>query len=188
MLTQQLVAGIQTPNRRGEPVLYRFLTPTDDLVAITGLLHRAYAPLAAAGMRYVASHQPVEMTRQRMAKGDTIVAVSSEEVVGVVTLARASETQGTPFYDRDDVAMFGQYAVNPDMQHTGVGSTLLALVEKLAAERGVRELALDTSEHAAALIEMYAAHGYRFVEHFRFSTVNYRSVVMAKTLPAAGGS
>ena len=43
----------------------RRLVPGDDLVALTALLHRACAPLAAAGMRYRASHQSVADTAER---------------------------------------------------------------------------------------------------------------------------
>jgi len=182
MLRRQLIDGITRPDRSGRPVRYRFVRLTDDVAAMTDLLHRAYAPLAAAGMHYVASHQSADVTVQRMAKGDTVVAVITDHVIGTVTLARASETSGSPFYDRIDVAHFGQFAVDPEHQRSGIGSTLLTLVETLAEERGVRELGLDTSEHASGLIRLYSAKGYRFVEFSRWSTVNYRSVIMAKTI------
>ncbi|MGE0705589.1 MAG: hypothetical protein AB7F99_12680 [Vicinamibacterales bacterium] len=44
-------------------VRYRRILPDDDLDAITAMLHEAYAPLAAAGMRFVASHQSMDTTR-----------------------------------------------------------------------------------------------------------------------------
>jgi hypothetical protein len=53
---------------RSSEIQYRELRVTDDVVAITHLLHEAYAPLAAAGMRYVASHQSPEITRNEWAK------------------------------------------------------------------------------------------------------------------------
>jgi GNAT superfamily N-acetyltransferase len=78
------------------------------------------------------------------------------------------------------VARFGQFAVRPSYQRAGIGSTLMSLIERRAAERGVVELALDTSEHAAHLIAFYQASGYRFVEHCQWAMVNYRSVLFAK--------
>ena len=135
-------------------VTYRALHVDDDLDAITQLLHAAYAPLAAAGMRYVVSHQDVATTKRRMARGETFVAVRDDAVVGVITLAEAHGTHGSPFYDRPDVASFGQFAVLPALQRQGIGSRLMDIVEARACEKGVAELALDTSEHAEALIAM----------------------------------
>lgn len=176
---ESLKAGL-VRQHAGIDIVYRFLSEADDVDAITSLLHRAYAVLAAAGMHYVASHQSSDVTRRRMAKGETIVATVNGSVVGTVTLARASSTCGSPFYDRPDVASFGQFAVDPPLQGTGVGSELLALVEALAVVRGVNELALDTSENADHLIRFYVRRGYHFVEHTQWPDVNYRSVVLAK--------
>lgn len=99
-----------------------------------------------------------------MASGDTFVAVLDDAVVGVVTLAEADATHGSPFYDRPDVASFGQFGVLPELQRQGIGSRLMDIVEARAREKGVVELALDTSEHADALIAMYTKRGYRFIE------------------------
>jgi GNAT superfamily N-acetyltransferase len=122
-----------------------------------------------------------------MAKGDTLVAATDERIIGVVTLSTVSATDGSPFYERADVARVGQFAVEPEHQKVGIGSALLTFVEALARERGVQELALDTSEHAVDLIQFYTLKGYRFIEFIRWPNVNYRSVVLAKKLgsPAA---
>ncbi len=164
------------------PVTYRRLQANDDLEAITRLLHAAYALLAAAGMRYVASHQDVATTRRRAAKGETFVAMRDDEVVGIVTLAEAHATHGSPWYDRPDVASFGQFAVLPVLQRQGIGARLMDIVEARAREKGVVELALDTAEHAEALIAMYARRGYRFIEYAQWDVVNYRSVILSKRL------
>jgi len=52
--------------------------------------------------------------------------------------------------------------------------------------RAAGEVALDTSEHASHLIALYTRRGYRFVEHVRWDTVNYRSVVLSKALGEVG--
>ncbi len=174
--------GRQRLDHRGEPVLYRQLTDADDLEQLTALLHDSYAPLAEAGMRFVASHQSVETTRQRLANGIPIVAVVNEIVVGTITLAFIQNTGGSPFYDRPDVASVGQFAVARELQRRGIGSTMLEIAERCAAECGASYLALDTSEHAAHLIAYYEGRDYHFVEHVRYAGVNYRSVVMAKRL------
>lgn len=88
----------------------------------------------------------------------------------------------SPFYDRDDVASFGQFAVRPSHQGRGIGSALLDLVEARAREKGVAELALDTSEGATQLIDMCRARGFRFIEYVQWRDTNYRSVIMSKAL------
>ncbi|MAE72356.1 MAG: hypothetical protein CME06_18040 [Gemmatimonadetes bacterium] len=56
------------------PTKIRRLDPGDDLGELTRLLHRAYADLARQGLRYVATHQDLETTRNRVAEGDCFVA------------------------------------------------------------------------------------------------------------------
>ena len=131
------------------------------------MLHHAYAPLKDAGMVFLASRQDAETTKRRMAAGETIVAVVEGGLVGIITLRDAARTAGSPFYDRSDVALFGQFAVRPAYQHCGIGSSLISLVERRAEEKGVAELALDTSERAIDLIALYERKGYRFVEYIQ---------------------
>src|SRR4051812_9351258 len=102
--TEQLLrSGLQRRDRNGQLITYRFLTAEDSTDDITTMLHEAYAPLAAAGMRYVASYQDNDVTESRMAKGETIVALDGPLLVGIVTLKEIAATSGSPFYDRPDV-------------------------------------------------------------------------------------
>lgn len=80
------------------------------------------------------------------------------------------------------MASFGQFAVRLSHQRRGIGRTLVGLVEDRARELRVQHLALDTSEHAADLIAFYESRGVHVVARHRWSTVNYRSVIMAKDL------
>lgn len=178
---EALRAGVTRSAVNGAAIQYRFVTDDDDIDALTELLHRAYAALAKAGLHYMASHQSPVVTRRRMAKGDTIVAISpTGALVGTVTLARVDATSGSLLYDRPDVASFGQFGVEPTLQGLGIGSTLLSLVETLAFHRGVSQLALDTSEQAAGLIRFYTARGYEPVDSVKWPDVNYRSIIFAK--------
>ena len=179
---QSLRTGFHVADRTGEDVVYRYLRDTDDVNAITEMLHEAYAELAAQGLRFVASHQSPDLTRKRMAEGQTIVAECNGQIVGIVTLRSCRNTNGCPFYDLPDVASFKQLAVRPSHQRRGIGSKLLELVERRAVEQGISTLALDTSEQALGLISLYEAKGYRFVEHTQWPDVNYRTVIMAKQL------
>jgi GNAT superfamily N-acetyltransferase len=181
----RLERGFDEPDRSGRAIRYRLLLPTDDLEDVTEMLHEAYAPLARAGMRFTASHQDSTATRRRVSSGLTVVAVDGERVVGIVTVRDPGAKTSAPHYARPDVASFGQLAVRPSHQRCGTGSRLLALVEEVARESGAAELALDTSENAAHLIALYEAKGYVFVEHAKWTDVNYRSVVMSKRLAGA---
>jgi predicted N-acetyltransferase YhbS len=173
--------GLSRPDSSGRNVFYRYLAG-DDVDDITAMLREAYGPLAAAGMRFVASHQDSAIIRRRLDQGDTIVAVDQGCLVGIITLARAGATGEAPFYDAPGVASFGQFAVRPSHQRCGIGRTLVGLVEDRARELGVQHLALDTSEHAADLITFYESLGFHVVARHRWSTVNYESVIMAKDL------
>lgn len=167
------------------PVI-RLLRTADSLEELTALLHRAYAPLAAAGMHYVATHQSVDVTRSRCAKGECWLAERHGRVVGTVTLVPPGGASGPDepeLYRGPDVAVFTQFAVEPALQRGGVGSALLAHVESRAAALGATTIALDTSEHAHALIGWYLARGYAHAGRADWRpVVNYESVLLAKPL------
>jgi len=163
-------------------IIYRLLEPTDSPAEITDLVHRAYAFLAEMGLNFWATHQSVDDTIYRLSRGRTWVALCQGRLIGTITLARASETNGCSWYDREDVASFGQFAVDPVYQSQGVGSRLLSLAEEGAREAGVSHLALDTAEKATHLIDYYRARGYETVDRVDWDGTNYISVVMSKTL------
>ncbi|HEV8689983.1 MAG TPA: GNAT family N-acetyltransferase, partial [Ideonella sp.] len=59
----------------------RPLAARDSLDALTQLLHRAYAPLAAAGMNFSAAAQSADDTAQRAAEGQCFVATCDGQLV-----------------------------------------------------------------------------------------------------------
>jgi GNAT superfamily N-acetyltransferase len=165
------------------PVSIRPLRPDDPIADITDLLHRAYAALATQGFRFWASHQDEAATRKRFSEGHGYVAERDGKVVGTITLKTKESTKGSPWYDRPDVASFGQFGVEPALQGNGIGGELLRTVEQRAIREGVAELALDTAEGATRLIDLYSKRGYRFIEYVDWRPdTNYRSVILSKTL------
>lgn len=154
----------------------------DRIGDLTTLLHRAYARLAAMGLRYRATHQDDATTLERIATGTCLVALRGGELVGTITWYACDHTSGSPWYDRPDVGQFAQFGIEPDEQGKGLGGAMLGIVEQQAAQTPMRELALDTSEQAAHLIAFYQRRGYRFVEYTKWEQVNYRSVIMSKPL------
>ena len=178
------IIGDMSESMRTRACSIRELTAADDLVVLTALLHRAYRPLAERGLRYLATHQDVEMTRRRCAAGDCFLAEQSGRLVGTITLAyfNPAKPKGTAWYDRAGVAHFMQFAVEPELQRQGIGSLLIEAVEQRAAARGMAEIALDTAEPAGDLIAFYTRRGYRFIDHVQWSVTNYRSVIMSKRI------
>ncbi len=163
-------------------VTIRELEPTDSIEELTALLHLAYAPLADMGLKFWATHQLPVDTRDRCSNGFTLVGELDKALVATVTFYGRSETSGSPWLNSPDVASFGQFAVHPNLQGLGIGSRLIQECERLAKVNQSNHLALDTSENAVHLIDYYRARGFRFVEHVRWDSVNYRSVVMSKQL------
>ena len=160
----------------------RRLQSSDSLTALTRILNRAYAPLAAAGMRYVATWQGVDVTRRRVSRGECWVADWEGRLVGTIVFEDAAQTRGCDWYDRPEVASFHQFAVEPELQGNGIGGALLDRVERRAGETGAAEIALDTAEPAAALIDMYTRRGYRQVGWADWESTNYRSVILSRTV------
>ncbi|MCD4709011.1 MAG: GNAT family N-acetyltransferase [Candidatus Sabulitectum sp.] len=163
-------------------IVIRRLSSSDSLEELTALLHRSYRCLLDLGFRYVASYQDMKRTKRRLDKGDTFVAVYKGLITGTITLRRMDSTSGSPWYKRDDVTSFGQFAVDPDFQGRGIGTALLNTVEEAARTWKVREIALDTAEGAKHLRLFYERRGYRFIEFVNWSVTNYRSVILSKTL------
>src|SRR5689334_3159819 len=114
----------------------RRLTPSDSIEELTALLHRAYKRLADMGQRFVATYQSTEVTRRRADEGECFVAVLEGKIVGTIVLRMPDVTSGCDWYDRADVASFGQFGVEPSLQGTGIGRRLLEACESRAREAG----------------------------------------------------
>ena len=59
---------------------------SDDIQAITELLHRAYARLDDLGFRYHATWQDSNTTLHRLKKGVPFVATQCQKIIGTITL------------------------------------------------------------------------------------------------------
>lgn len=161
----------------------RRLRAEDSLDALTRLLRRAYAGLARRGMRYVASHQGVEVTRRRIANGECYVAELDGRLVGTITLEPPGTGRGPALYRQSDVAKVQQFGVEPAFQGSGIGTRLMEHVEARARELGAGRLALDTAEHAEQLIRWYESRGYRRAgTHDWRPHTNYLSVLLCLSL------
>jgi GNAT superfamily N-acetyltransferase len=163
-------------------IIIRPFDRSDSIEELTNLLHRSYKALADAGLKFLATHQTPEITRQRIEHGVCFVADMGGRIVGTITYYSPGHAKGSPWFERSGVAHIGQMGVEPELQGRGIASRLMIHVEDFARAQKALELALDTAETANHLIDWYTRLGYRFIEHVQWSVTNYRSVVMSKTL------
>lgn len=157
---------------------------SDSIPELTAMLHRAYAPLAQQGMRYLASHQDDATTLDRLTNKNALafIATHNSRMVGTITLCQPNPDSPIEWYARSDVMSFEQFAVEPGYQGAGIGSRLLEAVESRAGTLGAIELACDTSEHATDLVGLYQRRGYRQVGATDWDITNYQSVVLSRSL------
>lgn len=155
----------------------------DSYEELTAMLHRAYAELAGKGLNFTATDQTVETTQRRVESGQTWVAEFDGRLVGTITLYVGVKEWQPRYYARPGVAFFGQFGVDPSARGMGIGVMLHQKVTDLAKELGMQRLALDTSDRAHHLIQLYQSWGYAVVDSHEFGgTINYTSVVMARNL------
>jgi len=157
-------------------------TETDDISRITQILHRAYAELADLGFQYYATWQGDDVTLSRLQRGTSYLALVENQIVGTISVYLPPSVGGCPWYDRGDVANFGQFGVDPSLQRSGIGSSLLDTVEAEVKRLGIPNLALDTAEGAEHLIKLYNRRGFEFVGYGDWEVTNYRSVILNKVL------
>ena len=163
-------------------VQIRLLSKEDSLEELTELLNRSYKKLAGQGFRFLASHQDVEITKKRIAKGKCFVATMNGKICGTICFYSFKKFPYLKWYENRSVASCGQFAVEEKFQHQGIGNKLIGFVENLALEEGAEEMAVDTAEGASGLIKFYEGRGYRFVAFAQWETTNYLSVILSKKL------
>jgi GNAT superfamily N-acetyltransferase len=163
--------------------LVRPVQPADDMAALTALIHAAYAAHAANGLRYWATHQPVEDTRQRLAAGEGFVAVQGTTLVGTIVLRGPQAASGVALYSAPTTWSFCQFAVAPLHQGQGIGRQLHERAMREALAQGAHVMALDTAASATQLIGMYRQWGYEVCGECDWRPrTNYVSVLMSRRL------
>ena len=166
-----------------EHIVIRPIRPDDDLSSLTELIHAAYAPHAASGLRYWGTHQSVEDTAKRLATGQGFLAVAGGCQVGTITLRMPQPESPVRLYRAVDTWSFGQFAVAPSHKGLGVGKALHEHALARAVSNGARTMALDTAATASKLIAMYCAWGYEVCGQCDWRPhTNYLSVLMAQPL------
>ncbi len=159
----------------------------DDVAEITALLHRAYAPLLAAGMNYTAATQSDEVTRSRLeAAAASWLAKQGTRIIGTICYYTARRSETFPeLFRKNNVGIFAMLAVDPPLQRLGVGAELVKTAERYAVEHGKTELVCDTAENARDLRRYYANLGYHEVGAHQWPDADYRSIIFSKRLDGA---
>ena len=159
----------------------RLVSAADDLHSLTELIHAAYAPHAASGLRYWATHQSVADTEKRIARGICFVGELGGEIVATIALARPDPTSKVALLREPKTWSFGQFAVAPSHKSQGFGKQLHDAALREAAALGCRVMALHTAQPAVALIDMYRSWGYTQVGTCDWRPhTNFLSVLMSK--------
>src|SRR5512141_2499930 len=87
---------------------------------LTALLHRAYKFLADMGLHFVATYISEEEAESLIKRGECFIAESDDKIIGTILLyARGNNVP--EFYKREDVIVFGKFAVEPELQKQGIG-------------------------------------------------------------------
>lgn len=161
----------------------RCLSPQDDLIALTDLVHAAYAHRAAANLRYWATHQTVEDTAGRYAKGQGLIAELEGKIVGTLTVRPHQPNSEVPLFRDPGTWTLSQFGVLPELQGHGIGRQLHGAALAYAQKHGGQIMALDTAAPATDLIEMYLKWGYKLVGECDWRPhTNYLSVLMSRSI------
>lgn len=173
-------------NRAQSMPLIRELAPDDNMELLTQLVHAAYAPQAARGLRYWGTHQTVADTASRFASGHGLVAEFNGEYAGTITVRPSQPESPVALYREPGTWSISQFAVAPSFKGRGLGKALHEAAVSHALRKGGMTMALDTAAPAAGLIAMYRTWGYQLVgQHDWRPHTNYVSVVMSRCLAGA---
>jgi GNAT superfamily N-acetyltransferase len=149
----------------------------EDLAVLTELLHRAYARLAVSGLKFVASHQSIEITERRIRRGHCFVAEVLGQPVGTITVRAPDPKSSIAAYREPGTFSFGQFGVDPDFAGRGIDRSLHERILDFAKTCGASAMELDTASPALELIRTY--------ERWGWESTNYESVILKKDLKPA---
>jgi GNAT superfamily N-acetyltransferase len=166
-------------------ILRRFDPARDSYEELTSLLHHAFVRLGEMGLNCTCVDQTDSVTRQRAESGDCFVATSEGRIIATMTIYERDPRSACELYRCGRVATIRQLGVDPKWQGLGIGKALIDYAERWAVSHGYAELALDTPNPAAHLVEFYRGRGFRIVRVMRFASKLYDSAIFSKALVVA---
>lgn len=155
------------------------LANESDVPALRLLVNAAYRELAEMGLNYTGSYQDEEITRTRMQGRDVYLAFLDGRLVATISTVIREQNGRTTLY-------ISQFAVSPDLKRQGIGRFLMGYVERVARQRGIGRLGLDTATTAHHLVQFYSGLGFHVVAEDHWEGKTYRSYIMEKDLVEGG--
>lgn len=150
-------------------------------MALTNLIHEAYAVHRERGLKFWATHQSVEDTENRLASGHGLVAEVDGAVAGTVTIRGPQPQSPVELYRDPSTWTLAQFAVAPAHKGRGLGHALQEEDLSLVAAQGGTTMAIDTAAPATDLIAKYVRWGYRPCGDCDWRPhTNYMSVLMTR--------
>ena len=166
----------------------RAINESDNLAAITDLVHAAYSPHAQSGLRYWGTHQSVDDTAKRVRTGTPLLMLDEGRYVGIVIVRPPQPTSEVSLYREPNVWSISQFCVSPEYKGKGYGRKLHEEALSFASDAGAEFMALDTAEPAKGLIAMYQSWGYSVVGGCDWRPhTNYESVLMKRAISNRSG-
>ncbi|MEM8756353.1 MAG: GNAT family N-acetyltransferase [Planctomycetota bacterium] len=175
---------------RREDISVRRYLIDDPVLAITHLLHRAYARQRAMGLDPLAGRQDEKTTLDRVLASECYLAVAEPagarqpQIVGVILFNEHEKVSFPDAFLEPGTAHFAMFAVDPELQGIGIGVRLLETVEARAREVGAGRLALSMAEPDTALRRYYERRDYQLLETWRWPYTNYTSLILARPIAA----
>ncbi|MGM0589735.1 MAG: GNAT family N-acetyltransferase [Bacteroidota bacterium] len=156
------------------------IVPKPDYIGwdeLTSLLHKAYKIRAEEGFKFVAYNQSVDKTIKRCNKGNCLVAILDDKLVGTITYTYKENKN--KWYRGEKYCFFTQFAVDPDYGRRGIGNKLHETVKKISSDDGASYMGFNTASKAQILINWYEKRGYKYVDFMSHKSTNYYSIEMS---------
>lgn len=153
----KVLQGPATPPR-GQPAQIRCFRDPDDVAAWLALRTAAFADLTAGGRHWTASDFHREFVGKPWWSPERMWLARDPlgAIVGSVTLGRS----GRPPHDEACVMWL---MVDPAHRRHGIGSLLLATLERAAWDAGERRLTLETHSSWTDAVRLYERFGFHSI-------------------------
>lgn len=135
-------------------MLYSFIirrATLDDTPAVYSILRKAFIEYSKiTGLSKLdALNETVDDIKKEIESKAVYIAVIDSKIVGTVRL----DIHG-------DQAYLSRFAVDSDSRNTGIGKSLMSVVDKHLKEKGVKKVTLHTASKHGALMRFYYGRGF----------------------------
>jgi GNAT superfamily N-acetyltransferase len=161
---------------------FRFFSDNDSIDELTQLLNVAYRKYLSIGLEFMAANQDSTKTLDRLKGAKCLIATHHNRIVATIAYYSPANTNGNPWYDKEGVASYGQFAVDSAYQNLGIGDLLISKMEEFARADKAAVITIDTAKDASDLVNYYTRRGYRDVGTWKWDVTNFISVMLQKNL------